>query len=70
MTLPLGYVFGPMDKLLARGPKTLVDLPIIGGLFVRPVSAEAVAKAAIAAATDATFPPGILGLEDIKKYES
>jgi len=59
-----------MDKMLARGPKTLVDLPVIGGLFVRPVSAEAVAKAAIAAATDPSFPPGTLDLDDIRKDEA
>ena len=37
---------------------------------MRPVSAEAVAKAAIAAATDPSFPPGTLDLEDIRKYDN
>ena len=70
LTLPLGTVFGPLEKLLARGPKTLVDLPIIGGLFIPPVSVESVAKAAVAAAADESFPPGIVDVASIQKYNA
>lgn len=69
LTIPLGYIFGPLEKLLARGPKNLVDIPIIGGLFVPPVSVEAVAKAAVSAATDESFPPGVADVASIQKFK-
>ena len=69
MTLPLSYVFKPVESLLGHCPKSLVDLPVIGGLLVPPVSAEAVARAAIAAATDNSFSAGVAGVDVIQRYE-
>ena len=69
VTLPLGYVFKPVESLLVHCPKSLVDLPVIGGLLVPPVSAEAVARAAIAAATDSSFSAGVAGVDVIQRYK-
>ena len=69
VTLPLGYVFKPVESLLVHCPKSLVDLPVVGGLLVPPVSAEAVARAAIAAATDSTFAAGVAGVDVIQRYK-
>lgn len=67
-TLPLGLVFQPLEMLLARAPKTLVDLPVIGGLFVPPVSVEAVARAAVKAALDSSM-SGVLGVPQIQEFK-
>ena len=69
VTLPLGYVFKPVESLLVHCPKSLVDLPVVGGLLVPPVSAEAVAWAASAAATDSTFAAGVAGVDVIQRYK-
>ena len=37
VTLPLGYVFKPVESLLVHCPKSLVDLPVVDGLLVPPV---------------------------------
>jgi nucleoside-diphosphate-sugar epimerase len=58
--LPLGAVGAPLEAALsALGPvaKTLAAIPLAGAAFVPPVSVDAVARAAVAAATD----PAVVG---------
>ncbi|GAX81945.1 hypothetical protein CEUSTIGMA_g9373.t1 [Chlamydomonas eustigma] len=69
LTLPLGYVFQPVERLLLRVPQTWVNLPLIGGLFVPPISAAALARAAVAAASDASVSPGIMDVPMLQKYK-
>lgn len=64
ITLPLGAIFGPIDLLLKKLPpaqaRQLAALPVVGAGFVPPVSVEQVAKVAVAAATDASVPGGVI----------
>ncbi|GBF87375.1 hypothetical protein Rsub_00086 [Raphidocelis subcapitata] len=68
--LPLGLLFGPVEQLLKRVPnaRQLADTPLAGALFLPPVSVRAVARAAVAAATDDSVPPGVMNVWDIEKY--
>jgi hypothetical protein len=71
MTLPLGMLFQPLEKalsLMPDGGKQLAGLPFLGALFTTPVSAVAVARAAIRAATDPSIPPGPMDVYTIQKY--
>lgn len=64
ITLPLGAIFGPVDLLLKKLPpaqaRQLAALPVVGAGFVPPVAVEQVAKVAVAAATDASVPGGVI----------
>ncbi|GMH32655.1 hypothetical protein BSKO_00489 [Bryopsis sp. KO-2023] len=67
--LPLGSVFGPLETVLNLLPnKQLSGIPFLGAALVPPVSAEAVGKAAVAAATDETVPGGEMDVWAIAKY--
>lgn len=70
LQLPLGLLFGPVEQLLKRVPnaRALADTPLAGPLFLPPVSVQAVARAAVAAATDDAIPPGVMSVWDIEKY--
>jgi hypothetical protein len=70
ISLPLGVIFGPVEALLKRVPnaRALADTPIAGPLFLPPVSVRAVARAALAAATDDTVPSGVMDVWAIEKY--
>lgn len=60
----------PLDKALGILPtKSLAGLPILGLGFVPPVSATAVGRAAVAAATDSSIPSGIMDVWQLKSYE-
>ena len=50
--------------------KSLAGIPLVGAGFVPPVSAMAVAKAAVTATTDPAVEAGILDVWQLKKYES
>lgn len=61
--IPLGIIGAPLrallvDSPLARVAKGLSGVPVAGAAFVPPVSVEAVARAAVAAATDPSVPAG------------
>lgn len=70
LTLPLGWVGKPLESILSSAPMNkLGSLPYVGGLFVPPVSVSTVARAAVAAATDASSPSGVWSVEEIQKYK-
>jgi hypothetical protein len=50
-----------------QNAKPLTRLPLIGPLLT-PVSAASVGKAAVRAATDPVFPPGIVDVYGIMRY--
>lgn len=61
----------PLDKVLGLLPtKSLAGVPLLGLGFVPPVSAVAVARAAVSAATDPSIPAGALDVWQIKAFES
>ncbi|KAH9314623.1 hypothetical protein KI387_023250, partial [Taxus chinensis] len=64
--IPLGIVGAPLETVL-RNAKSAAQIPVIGPLFVPPVSASSVAKVAVRAATDAAFPPGIVDVWGISR---
>ncbi|CAL8467766.1 g7304 [Coccomyxa elongata] len=69
--IPLGAIGYPLDKVLGVLPtKSLAGIPLVGAGFVPPVSARAVAKAAVTATTDPAVEAGILDVWQIKNYES
>lgn len=70
LTLPLGMLFQPLEAALSYAPKNLADTPVIGGLFIPPVSVSTVARAAVQAATDASVPAGIMDLAAIQQYKA
>lgn len=67
MKIPLGIIGSPLEMILQHA-KPLNRLPLIGPLFTPPVSASAVAKVAVRAATDPVFPPGIVDVYGILRY--
>ncbi|KAJ0984421.1 hypothetical protein J5N97_002777 [Dioscorea zingiberensis] len=67
MKIPLGIIGSPLEMVLQHA-KPLNRLPLIGALFTPPVSASAVAKVAVRAATDPVFPPGIVDVYGILRY--
>jgi len=69
LTLPLQYVFQPLEGLLQSAPKAVTSLPIIGPCLVPPVSVQAVARAAVRAATDPSIAAGIMDVPEIAKYK-
>ena len=61
----------PLDKVLGVLPaKSLAGVPVLGLGFVPPISASAVGRAAVAAATDPSIPAGILDIWQMKSYEA
>lgn len=70
VTLPLGALFGPAEYLLSQLPsRQLSSIPLLGSAFVPPVSAAVVAKAAVQAATDDSFPPGTVDPWQLQQYK-
>lgn len=69
LTIPLQYMFGPLESLLGRLPaKQLSNTPLVGAAFVPPISVEAVARAAVRAATDPAVPAGAMEVWDLQHY--
>ncbi|CAK0763396.1 hypothetical protein CVIRNUC_003053 [Coccomyxa viridis] len=69
--IPLGAIGYPLDKVLGVLPaKSLAGVPVLGLGFVPPISASAVGRAAVAAATDPSVPAGILDIWQMKSYEA
>ncbi|ONK70213.1 uncharacterized protein A4U43_C05F31430 [Asparagus officinalis] len=64
MKLPLGVIGSPLEMAFQR-VKPLTRVPLVGPLFTPPVSASAVARVAVRAATDPVFPPGIVDVYGI-----
>ena len=61
----------PLDKVLGVLPaKSLAGVPVLGLGFVPPISASAVGRAAVAAATDPSIPAGVLDIWQMKSYEA
>ena len=53
----------PLDKVLGVLPaKSLAGVPVLGLGFVPPISASAVGRAAVAAASDPSIPAGVLDI--------
>ena len=60
----------PLDKVLSVFPtKSLAGMPLVGAGFVPPVSAKAVAHAAVTAVSDPTIEAGAMDVWQIKRYE-
>lgn len=58
----------PLEKVLSYLPtKELAKYPGLALGFVPPVGVHAIAKAAVAAATDSAVPPGIMDCWQIQK---
>ncbi|KAK4274512.1 hypothetical protein QN277_017720 [Acacia crassicarpa] len=67
MKIPLGAIGSPMEMILQHaGP--LNRIPLVGPLFTPPVNVTAVANVAVRAATDPVFPPGIIDVHGIQRY--
>jgi len=70
MTIPLQYLFMPMEMMLAKAPtRQLSQIPFIGAALTPPVSVQAVARAAVRAATDPSVAPGIMDVWEIQSYK-
>ncbi|KAL0026968.1 hypothetical protein WJX79_003842 [Trebouxia sp. C0005] len=69
--IPLSFIGVPLDRALGFLPaKSLANMPLAGAAFIPPTSVQAVAKAAVAAATDPAVPGGIMDVWQIKEYEA
>ncbi|KAI9118000.1 hypothetical protein K1719_010332 [Acacia pycnantha] len=67
MKIPLGAIGSPMEMILQHaGP--LNRIPLVGPLFTPPVNVTVVANVAVRAATDPVFPPGIIDVQGIQRY--
>lgn len=65
---PLTHSGAPLDRALSLLPtQSLSSIPLAGGAFVPPVSVKAVARASVAAATDASVPAGPMDVWTIKQ---
>ncbi|CAL1390759.1 unnamed protein product [Linum trigynum] len=64
--LNLSIIGAPLEKALQHA-KILTKIPLVGPLFIPPVSVASVAKVAVRAATDSDFPSGILDVYDIRE---
>lgn len=51
-----------------KNAKSLSQIPLVGPLFIPPVSVDAVAKVAVRAATDPVFPPGVVDVYGILRH--
>lgn len=69
ISVPLGVIGMPLEAVMKKIPsKSLASTPIIGAMFVPPVSVDAVGKAAASAVLDPSVPPGIMDVWEIQKY--
>jgi hypothetical protein len=70
--IPLNVIGSPLEMLLGALPQSAVrsaaGVPIAGAAFVPPVPVAAVAKAAVAAATDSSVPGGVMDVWAIRAY--
>ncbi|BBN68628.1 TBP-associated factor II 15 [Prunus dulcis] len=69
--LPLGVIGSPLEmrySQLFQHTRPLNQLPLVGPLFTPPVNVTAVANVAVRAATDPVFPPGIVDVYGIQRY--
>lgn len=53
---------------ILKHAKMLTGIPLVGPLFIPPVHVTSVAKVAVNAATDPTFPPGIVDVYSILQH--
>ncbi|XP_065854727.1 uncharacterized protein At1g32220, chloroplastic-like [Euphorbia lathyris] len=67
MKLPLSIIGTPLEMIF-KHTKVLSKIPVIGPLFIPPVNVTSVAKVAVRAATNPSFPPGILDAYDILEH--
>lgn len=68
--IPLSTIGSPLEKALGYLPaRSLAKLPIGGAAFVPPTSVQAIAKAAVAAATDPAVPGGIMDVWQLQQYD-
>jgi len=68
VSIPLGIVGAPLASALSYVPnQSLAQIPVLGAAFVPPVSAEAIGKAAVLAATDPSVPAGAMDVWAIAK---
>ncbi|KAF7817324.1 uncharacterized protein G2W53_031293 [Senna tora] len=67
MKIPLGVIGSPMEMVL-QNAGSLSRIPLVGPLFIPPVNVTAVANVAVRAATDPVFPPGIIDVHGIQRY--
>jgi hypothetical protein len=66
-----GDAGSPLERVLSFFPtKTLAGIPLVGAGFVPPVSVEAMARAAVSAATDPSVPAGIMDVWQIEAYSN
>lgn len=71
LTLPLQYLFQPLEAAIGRLPaaKQMSNIPLLGAALVPPVDVRVVAKAAVRAATDSSVPAGIIDVWDLPNYK-
>lgn len=55
-----------LDKVPAA--KQLAGLPLVGAAFTPPISVQAVARAAVRAATDPSVPAGAMEVWDMQQF--
>ncbi|KAJ0041973.1 hypothetical protein Pint_18863 [Pistacia integerrima] len=67
MKLPLSVIGAPLE-MIPKHAKLLSKIPLIGPLFIPPVHVTSVAKVAVTAAIDPTFPPGIIDVYGILQH--
>ncbi len=69
VTLPLQYIFKPQELLIERVPqsKQWSQLPLVGAVFTPPTDVQVVASTAVRAATDSSFPAGIVDIWQLSK---
>jgi nucleoside-diphosphate-sugar epimerase len=70
LTLPLHFIFQPLESLLSNLPaQRLSQVPVLGAVMTPPVSVQAVARAAVRAATDPSVPAGIIDVWGLQQYK-
>lgn len=67
MKLPLSIIGAPLEMVF-KYVKFLTNIPLIGPLFIPPVNVKSVAKVAVKAAIDQSFPPGIVDVYGIEQH--
>lgn len=65
--LPLSVIGAPLEMILKHA-KVLTAIPLVGPLLIPPVHVTSVAKVAVSAATDPTFPHGIIDVYSILQH--
>ncbi|KAH9675927.1 NAD(P)-bd dom domain-containing protein [Citrus sinensis] len=65
--LPLSVIGAPLEMMLKHA-KVLTAIPLVGPLLIPPVRVTSVAKVAVSAATDPTFPHGIIDVYSILQH--